>query len=151
MVILKQFRTTVTFQFFPQGSPIAPAQSIPSSPLSPASSNFKSSPLSPASPTSSSDDDDAKREAQWRSMKLGFSVIGASTGALLAYFIYQYGKCFVNSTSPPLFFNTATDSKLNLVQFFNACLVPCAVYSFYSSMCSPHILRVHLFNTWECG
>lgn len=104
MVILKQFRTTVTFQFFPQGSPIAPAQSIPSSPLSPASSNFKSSPLSPASPTSSSDDDDAKREAQWRSMKLGFSVIGASTGALLAYFIYQYGKCFVNSTFPPPFF-----------------------------------------------
>ncbi|KAI5734949.1 hypothetical protein M8J77_012360 [Diaphorina citri] len=74
-----------------KGSPISPAQSIPSSPLSPAPPTLKSSPLSPSPPPTSSSEDDAKREAQWRSMKLGFTVIGASTGALLAYFIYQYG------------------------------------------------------------
>lgn len=73
-----------------KGSPISPAKSIPSSPLSPAPPTLKSSPLSPPA-SSSSSEDDAKREAQWRSMKLGFSVIGATTGALLAYFIYQYG------------------------------------------------------------
>uniref|UniRef100_A0A8D8LLB5 Mitochondrial import inner membrane translocase subunit TIM50 n=1 Tax=Cacopsylla melanoneura TaxID=428564 RepID=A0A8D8LLB5_9HEMI len=73
------------FSSISKGSPLSPLP--PSSP-----STLKSSPLSPSPQTNaSSSEDDAKREAQWRSMKIGFYVIGASTGALLAYFIYQYG------------------------------------------------------------